>query len=192
MLQQEISWQQKLLMLINSGWVEEAQKISSPNFNDRPKDVTINLVVIHCISLPPGKYGSNDIDNFFQNNLDVTKHEYFKSIASLKVSSHFLIERTGILKQFVSTNSRAWHAGESSFQGKNNCNDFSIGIELEGTDNSIFEDVQYSKLIELTRTLMQNYPKISKERIVGHSFIAPGRKSDPGIYFDWKNYKSEI
>jgi AmpD protein len=110
----------------------------------------------------------------------------------LKVSSHFLIERTGILKQFVSTNNRAWHAGESSFQGKNNCNDFSIGIELEGTDSSVFEDIQYSKLIELTRTLMQNYPKISKERIVGHSFIAPGRKSDPGIYFDWKNYKSEI
>ena len=110
----------------------------------------------------------------------------------MKVSSHFLIERTGILKQFVSTNSRAWHAGESSFQGKNNCNDFSIGIELEGTDNSMFEDVQYSKLIELTRTLMQNYPKISKNRIVGHSFIAPGRKSDPGDFFDWKNYKSKI
>ena len=127
MLQQEISWQQKLLMLINSGWVEEAQKISSPNFNDRPKDVTINLVVIHCISLPPGKYGSNDIDNFFQNNLDVTKHEYFKSIASLKVSSHFLIKRTGNLKQYVSTDKRAWHAGVSKYGDQENCNDFSIG-----------------------------------------------------------------
>ena len=129
MLQQEISWQQKLLMLINSGWVEEAQKISSPNFNDRPKGISINLVVIHCISLPPGKYGSNDIDNFFQNNLDVTKHEYFKSIASLKVSSHFLIQRTGNLKQYVSTEKRAWHAGVSKYGDQENCNDFSIGIE---------------------------------------------------------------
>ena len=110
----------------------------------------------------------------------------------MKVSSHFLIERTGVLKQFVSTEDRAWHAGESSFEGRNNCNNFSIGIELEGTDDSKFEKVQYSKLIKLTRTLMENYPKINKDRIVGHSFVAPGRKSDPGIHFDWEYFKSEV
>jgi len=177
-------------MTEEKGWIDGAEILKSPNFDERKDDVS--LIVIHAISLPPSKYGSNHIDRFFLNELDPTEDPYFKEISDLKVSSHFLIERTGILKQFVSTNSRAWHAGESSFQGKNNCNDFSIGIELEGTDNSIFEDVQYSKLIELTRTLMQNYPKISKNRIVGHSFIAPGRKSDPGDFFDWKNYKSKI
>ena len=177
-------------MTKEKGWINGAEILKSPNFDERKDDVS--LIVIHAISLPPAKYGSNHIDRFFLNELDPTEDPYFKEISDLKVSSHFLIERTGILKQFVSTNSRAWHAGESSFQGKNNCNDFSIGIELEGTDNSIFEDVQYSKLIELTRTLMQNYPKISKNRIVGHSFIAPGRKSDPGDFFDWKNYKSKI
>ena len=192
MLQQEISWQQKLLMLINSGWVEEAQKISSPNFNDRPKDVTINLVVIHCISLPPGKYGSNDIDNFFQNNLDVTKHEYFKSIASLKVSSHFLIQRKGNLKQYVSTEKRAWHAGVSKYGDQENCNDFSIGIELEGTENSEYEKLQYLTLIKLIRALMNEYPSITRESIVGHSDIAPDRKKDPGIKFDWEFLKSKI
>ena len=177
-------------MIEKKGWIEGAEIIKSPNFDERNDDV--NLIVIHSISLPPGKYGSNHIDRFFLNELDSSEDPYFEEISDLKVSSHFLIERTGILKQFVSTNKRAWHAGESSFQGKNNCNDFSIGIELEGTDNSAFEDVQYSKLIELTRTLMQNYPKINKDRIVGHSFIAPGRKSDPGNFFDWKSYKSEI
>ena len=160
-------------MLINSGWVEEAQKISSPNFNNRPKGINISLVVIHCISLPPGKYGSNDIDNFFQNNLDFKKHEYFKSIASLKVSSHFLIQRTGNLKQYVSTEKRAWHAGVSIYDNKENCNDFSIGIELEGTENSKYEKNQYQTLIKLTHALMNEYPSITKERIVGHSDIAP-------------------
>ena len=177
-------------MTKETGWIDGAEILKSPNFDERKDDVS--LIVIHAISLPPAKYESNHIDKFFLNELDPSEDPYFKQISNLKVSSHFLIERTGILKQFVSTNNRAWHAGESSFQGKNNRNDFSIGIELEGTDNSIFEDVQYSKLIELTRTLMQNYPKISKERIVGHSFIAPGRKLDPGDFFDWKNYKSKI
>ena len=119
-------------------------------------------------------------------------HPYFKKIINLKVSSHFFIERTGVLKQFVSTEDRAWHAGESSFKGEDNCNDFSIGIELEGTENSEFEKAQYSQLIKLTQTLMKKYPKIKKERIVGHSLIAPGRKQDPGKFFDWEYFKSEI
>lgn len=172
------------------GWIKEAKILKSPNFDQRSDE--ISLIVIHSISLPPSKYGSNDIDKFFLNKLDSSKHPYFEKIINLKVSSHFLIERTGVLKQFVSTEDRAWHAGESSFEGKNNCNNFSIGIELEGTDDSKFEEVQYSKLIKLTRTLMENYPKINKDRIVGHSFVAPGRKSDPGIYFDWEYFKSEV
>ena len=172
------------------GWIKEAKILESPNFDQRSDE--ISLIVIHSISLPPSNYGSNDIDKFFLNKLDSSKHSYFEKIINLKVSSHFLIERTGVLKQFVSTEDRAWHAGESSFEGKNNCNNFSIGIELEGTDDSKFEKVQYSKLIKLTRTLMENYPKINKDRIVGHSFVAPGRKSDPGIYFDWEYFKSEV
>ena len=172
------------------GWIKEAKILKSPNFDQRSDE--ISLIVIHSISLPPSKYGSNDIDKFFLNKLDSSKHSYFEKIINLKVSSHFLIERTGVLKQFVSTENRAWHAGESSFEGKNNCNNFSIGIELEGTDDSKFEKVQYLKLIKLTRTLMENYPKINKDRIVGHSFVAPGRKSDPGIHFDWEYFKSEV
>ena len=172
------------------GWINEAEIIKSPNYNKRNDE--ISLIVIHAISLPPSHYGSKNIDKFFLNKLDPSEHAYFKEIINLKVSAHFLIERTGILKQFVSTEDRAWHAGESSFNGKDNCNDFSIGIELEGTEDSKFEEVQYSSLIKLTQTLMKKYPKINKDRIVGHSFIAPGRKSDPGKFFDWEYFKSEI
>ena len=172
------------------GWINEAEIIKSPNYNKRNDE--ISLIVIHAISLPPSHYGSKNIDKFFLNKLDPSEHAYFEEIINLKVSAHFLIERTGILKQFVSTEDRAWHAGESSFNGKDNCNDFSIGIELEGTEDSKFEEVQYSSLIKLTKTLMKKYPKINKDRIVGHSFIAPGRKSDPVKFFDWEYFKSEI
>ena len=172
------------------GWIDEAKIIKSPNYNKRNDE--ISLIVIHAISLPPSHYGSKNIDKFFLNKLDPFEHTYFEEIINLKVSAHFLIERTGILKQFVSTEDRAWHAGESSFNGKDNCNDFSIGIELEGTEDSEFEEVQYSSLIKLTQTLMKKYPKINKDRIVGHSFIAPGRKFDPGKFFDWEYFKSEI
>ena len=177
-------------MNIDNGWIEEAKILKSPNFDERNNE--INLIVIHSISLPPSKYGSNNIDKLFLNKLNPLDHPYFKKIINLKVSSHFLIERTGVLKQFVSTEDRAWHAGESSFKGEDNCNDFSIGIELEGTENSEFEKVQYSQLIKLTQTLMKKYPKINKERIVAHSLIAPGRKLDPGKFFDWEYFKSEI
>ena len=151
-------------MNIDKGWIEEAKILKSPNFDERNNE--INLIVIHSISLPPSKYGSNNIDNLFLNKLNPLDHPYFKKIINLKVSSHFLIERTGVLKQFVSTEDRAWHAGESSFKGEDNCNDFSIGIELEGTEYSEFEKAQYSQLIKLTQTLMKKYPKIKKERIV--------------------------
>ena len=177
-------------MNIDKGWIEEAKILKSPNFDERNNE--INLIVIHSISLPPSKYGSNNIDNLFLNKLNPLDHPYFKKIINLKVSSHFLIERTGVLKQFVSTEDRAWHAGESSFKGEDNCNDFSIGIELEGTEYSEFEKAQYSQLIKLTQTLMKKYPKINKERIVAHSLIAPGRKLDPGKFFDWEYFKSEI
>ena len=138
------------------------------------------------------EYGSNNIDKLFLNNLDPNEHKYFNEISDLKVSSHFLIERSGKLKQFVSIKNKAWHAGVSSFEGKKDCNDFSIGIELEGTDSSMYEINQYNKLIDLCKTLMQNYPNINKQKIVGHSDISPGRKTDPGESFDWNFFKSKI
>ena len=158
----------------------------SPYFDSRPKDTDISLIVIHSISLPPGKYGGNEIKDFFLNELDTSNHEYFESIKNLKVSSHILIKRTGETLQFVPFNKRAWHAGISSYLGKENCNDYSIGIELEGTDDSEFTDEQYNSLKNLTSSLIRSYPNLSEDRLVGHSDIAPGRKSDPGIFFDWK------
>ena len=131
-------------------------------------------------------------ESFLQYKLDISKHEYFKEISGLKVSSHFLIERTGNLKQFVSIDKKAWHAGVSSFKNRENCNDFSIGIELEGTDDSEYEKNQYNTLIKLVISLMRKYPNITKERVVGHSEIAPKRKTDPGIKFDWDYIKSKI
>ena len=179
-------------MQIKSGWIAEAKKVNSPNFEERPLNTSIDLVVIHCISLPPGEFGTKNIDDFFLNKLDISKHEYFKEISGLKVSSHFLIERTGNLKQFVSIDKKAWHAGVSSFKNRENCNDFSIGIELEGTDDSEYEKNQYNTLIKLVISLMRKYPNITKERVVGHSEIAPKRKTDPGIKFDWDYIKSKI
>ena len=171
---------------IKDNLIEGVTFHSSPNFDSRPKDTDISLIVIHSISLPPGKYGGNEIKNFFLNELDTSNHEYFESIKNLKVSSHILIKRTGETLQFVPFNKRAWHAGISSYLGKENCNDYSIGIELEGTDDSEFTDEQYNSLKNLTSSLIRSYPNLSEDRLVGHSDIAPGRKSDPGIFFDWK------
>jgi len=164
----------------------------SPNFDSRPKDIDISLIVIHSISLPPGKYGGNEIKDFFLNELDTSNHKYFESIKNLKVSSHIVIKRTGEILQFVPFNKRAWHAGISSYLGKENCNDYSIGIELEGTDDSEFTDEQYNSLINLTSSLIRSYPNLSEDRLVGHSDIAPGRKSDPGIFFDWKRFIVDV
>lgn len=169
-------------------WLNQAKKVISPNFDDRPSDTDIDLLVIHCISLPPGQYENNHICDFFQNKLDIKAHSYFKDIETLKVSSHLLIERNGELIQFVALNKRAWHAGVSSFEGKDKCNNYSIGIELEGTDDSAFTLKQYQTLSQLSLDIVKKFPLIHKRRIVGHEEIAPGRKTDPGAFFDWDKY----
>ncbi len=177
-----------LKLLPKTGWVQGIEQVPSPNFNPRPTD-EISLLVIHNISLPPGEFATGMVDALFTNCLPADGHPFFREICDLRVSAHFLIERTGHIKQYVSCNERAWHAGLSSFQGRENCNDFSIGIELEGTDDTPFTDAQYSSLNRLTSLLMREYPQITPERICGHSDIAPGRKTDPGPCFDWQRLK---
>ena len=162
--------------------------LESPNFNERPCNTQISLIVTHSISLPPKKYNTNHIEKFFLNDLDFSLDEFYKTIKNVKVSSHILIKRTGEIIQFVPFNKRAWHAGESSYNGVDNCNDYSIGIELEGSDDDAFEDIQYENLSLLTSVLMQEYTGINKNNIIGHSDIAPGRKTDPGNLFDWDRY----
>lgn len=157
----------------------------SSHYDDRPMAAAIDMIVIHGISLPPGEFGGPAIEAFFCGSLDAALHPYFAGIADLKVSAHLLIKRTGEITQFVPFTKRAWHAGQSSFQGRENCNDFSIGIELEGTDDMHYEKAQYQQLGRVVVLLMQAYPAITPDRIVGHSDIAPGRKTDPGPVFDW-------
>ena len=177
------------LTVEESGLVAGIRSIPSPNHDDRPPGSQIELIVIHAISLPPGQFGGSEIVDLFCNRLDCNAHPYFATIRELKVSSHFLIRRDGEFIQFVSCDKRAWHAGASSWRGREGCNDFSIGIELEGTDDVPFEDAQYKWLAELTRALKAKYPIAD---IVGHSEIAPGRKTDPGPCFDWARYRSMI
>lgn len=174
----------KLQLDPRSGWLQNVQHIHSENFNQRP-DNEVSLLVIHNISLPPGEFGTGMVDALFTNQLPVDAHPFFAQIKDLRVSAHFLIERCGRIKQYVSCNQRAWHAGVSSFQQRENCNDFSIGIELEGTDVLPYTDAQYKSLNRLKDELMRVYPLISHERICGHSDIAPDRKTDPGPAFDW-------
>jgi len=170
----------------------EARQVPSPNYNERPEAMAPELIVIHCISLPPGQYGGPHIERFFQNGLGVDEHPYFKTIAGLQVSSHLLIRRDGEVVQFVPFDKRAWHAGQSRYEGRENCNDFSIGIELEGTDDSAYEAIQYDRLKQVIEILLQQYPGIKPEAIVGHSDIAPGRKTDPGPGFDWAALRKEL
>jgi AmpD protein len=160
----------------------------SPNFDERPNQ-DIDLLVIHGISLPPGEFGTDCVKSFFLNQLNPALHPYFEEIGHIKVSAHLFITRTGEAIQFVPFNRRAWHAGASEFQGQTNCNDFSIGIELEGTDEIPYTIEQYQQLARITYLLMQAYPNIVPERIVGHCDIAPQRKTDPGCAFDWAYYK---
>lgn len=169
------------------GVLEGAHQIPSPNFDERPAGAAVELLVIHNISLPPGQYGGPGIVDLFTNRLDPQAHPYFREIAGLRVSSHFLIRRDGELIQFVPCTMRAWHAGQSQWCGRNRCNDFSIGIELEGADELPFEDVQYVVAADLARLLWQNYPI---RDCVGHSDISPGRKTDPGPHFDWARFRS--
>ncbi len=176
---------------ISDGWFTQARKVASPNYNKRPESVTIDSIIIHSISLPPGQYGGDEIDRFFSNQLDWDEHDYFREIKDLQVSSHLLIRRDGELVQYVNLHDRAWHAGQSCLAGQENCNDFSIGIELEGTDKSPFEKAQYKTLLAVIKTLKHYFPKICPEKIVGHSDIAPGRKTDPGSGFDWKVLRAD-
>lgn len=170
-----------------TGILDIAHFAESPHHDLRPENMPIDMIVIHGISLPPGEFHTGAIEKFFLGKLDSSQHPYFKTIATMRVSSHLLIERNGAIVQFVPFMKRAWHAGESFFQGKTHCNDFSIGIELEGVDDLAYEENQYEQLGAVVRLLMQTYPAITRERIVGHSDIAPGRKTDPGPAFNWKH-----
>lgn len=164
----------------------------SPHHDDRPEQMPIDMIVIHNISLPPGVFGGDTIEKFFCGKLDMTSHPAFADIASLRVSAHLLIKRNGDITQFVPFHKRAWHAGESSFAGKTRCNDFSVGIELEGTDHIPFEARQYTVLASVIDALCRAYPRITLDRIVGHSDIAPSRKTDPGPAFDWNHLKGML
>lgn len=179
--EQEGLWQQ--------GWYLPATRLASPNFGPRPQDACIDLVVIHSISLPPGHYGGNEVQDLFTNRLDWDAHPYFAQIRGLQVSSHFYIRRDGVLWQFVSADDRAWHAGASHYRGRHQCNDDSIGIELEGLEGETFEDAQYAQLAHLCRDLHRHYPIA---HVAGHEHIAPGRKHDPGPGFDWDRLKSTL
>ncbi|WP_150046002.1 MULTISPECIES: 1,6-anhydro-N-acetylmuramyl-L-alanine amidase AmpD [Methylomonas] len=179
-------------MDIKHHWLEEAERIVSPNSDERPNPGDISLLVIHCISLPPEQFGGPYINQLFLNRLDPQQHPYFAEIHALRVSAHVLIRRNGSLTQFVPFDRRAWHAGLSCYRGRERCNDFSIGIELEGSVNRRFADRQYDSLIELSKAIMASYPAIGKQNIAGHSDIAPGRKQDPGPFFDWPRYLSGL
>lgn len=169
--------------------LEPVTYLASPHHDDRPQNCPIDMIVVHGISLPPGQFGTDAVETFFCGKLDFNSHPDFASIAHLRVSSHLFIKRNGDIIQFVPFAKRAWHAGESHFQGKTRCNDFSIGIELEGTDVIPYEKRQYAQLQSVITALMQAYPTITHDRIVGHSDIAPGRKTDPGPAFDWNYLK---
>lgn len=166
--------------------------LESPNCDDRPADDDISLLVIHAISLPPDRFGGPWIDQLFTNRLEVTAHPYFQTIKDLRVSAHLLIRRGGGVVQYVPFGRRAWHAGVSSYDGRSRCNDFSIGIELEGCDTRPFTERQYRSLASVSRALLTAYPRISTQRIVGHSDIAPGRKTDPGPHFDWARFRKSV
>jgi N-acetyl-anhydromuramoyl-L-alanine amidase len=167
------------------GWLWPAAHCPSPNHNERPRDARVELLVVHNISLPAGQFGGGHIEALFTNRLDCGADASFAELAGLQVSAHLLIDRAGAVTQFVGFDQRAWHAGVSRFGNRGNCNDFSIGIELEGTDLLPYTDAQYRVLAAVTRLLMRRYPALAAQRIVGHSDIAPGRKSDPGPAFDW-------
>jgi AmpD protein len=168
------------------GWLRRARAATSPNFGPRPSAAQVDLVVLHSISLPPGRYGGDAIERLFANSLDWSTHPYYESIRGLEVSAHFLVRRDGELVQFVSCDDRAWHAGASEWQGRADCNDFSVGIELEGLEGEVFDDRQYPALAGLLRSLTLRYPIAA---VAGHEHVAPGRKIDPGSGFDWSRLR---
>lgn len=177
------------LSLTDNGLVEGVRYVSSPNFDERPAGCAVELLVIHSISLPPGEFGGHGVIALFTNRLDPKAHPSYAQLSALKVSAHFLIRRDAEVVQFVPCEKRAWHAGVSSWRGRGRCNDFSVGIELEGCDSGPFEDTQYVVLAALTRALQTRYPIVD---IVGHSDVAPGRKTDPGPHFDWARYRALV
>lgn len=174
------------------GWLEEARRVVSPNHDPRPIGTLIDTLVIHNISLPPGQFGGPYVEAFFTNQLDVSIDPFFEQIQDAHVSAHLFLRRDGSVIQFVPFTQRAWHAGESWFDGRSRCNDFSIGIELEGTDVDPYDDRQYAALTTITHAIRSAYPAITPSRIIGHCHIAPHRKSDPGASFDWQRYLSTI
>ena len=171
---------------LESGLMRNARQVASPNHDARPEGVEAELIVVHGISLPPGEFGGPWIERLFMNTLPLDMHPYFAEIGELRVSSHLLVARDGGLTQFVKFTDRAWHAGQSSYHGRPACNDFSIGVELEGLDTLAYEEAQYDALAEVVAALCDAYPRLSPERLVGHSDISPGRKTDPGPAFDWE------
>ena len=175
--------------LWDGGWYRYARRLASPNFGPRPAGAAIDLIVVHSISLPPGQYGGDEVQRLFTNTLDWNAHPYFQKIAGMEVSSHFYIRRQGELWQFVSCADRAWHAGVSSYRGRENCNDDSIGIELEGLEGGTFEAAQYETLSSLCAALGQHYPV---QHVAGHEHIAPGRKADPGPGFRWTEFQRAL
>ena len=180
----------KTVYAIQHGLLESSLFKASPNKNSRPNMSDIRLIIVHGISLPPEQFGNHCIDDFFLNQLNPDAHPYFKEICHLQVSAHLLIRRDGTITQFVPFEERAWHAGVSTFSGKENCNDFSIGIELEGTDQLAYTEKQYLELSRCCRSLIEKYPLITTDNVVGHSDVAPGRKTDPGESFDWEKLKA--
>jgi N-acetyl-anhydromuramoyl-L-alanine amidase len=175
-----------------TGLLAGVRQVLSPHHDQRPRGAVPDLIVIHNISLPPAEFGGPWIDRLFAGNLPPEAHPFFREVSKLRVSSHAMIRRTGEIVQYVPFHARAWHAGESEYQGRRTCNDFSIGIELEGVDDRPFEDAQYAVLAALVKTLLAAYPTLSSGHIVGHSDIAPGRKTDPGPAFDWNRFRASV
>jgi AmpD protein len=177
---------------VQTGLMDGAQYVHSPNYDARPEGVAPELIIVHGISLPPGEYGGSWIDRLFTNTLPAGEHPYFAQIAALQVSSHLLIRRDGVLVQYVPFHLRAWHAGKSCYEGRERCNDFSIGLELEGSDEEAYEPIQYRRLTDTVVALCAAYPSLSSQRIAGHSDVAPGRKTDPGAAFDWPRLRAML
>ena len=173
-------------------WLQRVRRMPSPNRDQRPDPGDISLVVIHGISLPPGRFGGGYIEALFQNDLDVAAHPSFTDLEGVRVSAHVLVDRRGRTTQFVAFHERAWHAGESRWRGRRNCNDFAVGIELEGEDERAYTRAQYARLVEVLCALLERYPLLSPDAVVGHQEVAPGRKTDPGVAFEWRRLLASL
>jgi AmpD protein len=173
-------------------WLDHVRRLESPNADNRPTGTLIELIVLHAISLPPGQFGGTFVEDLFSNRLDILAHPSFSSLADVRVSAHIFINRRGGITQFVPFDRRAWHAGVSKWRGRLRCNDFSIGIELEGTDDRPYTSSQYAALNRTLKTLFVRYPQLGRDTVVGHSEISPGRKTDPGAFFDWERLYKKL